>query len=103
MVRVGDDFYDEDYIGDNGIVRLEDGDYAPMDDCVLINDDWYLTDDERVVYCEDVEEYCLEEDGCWQCEESGNWYTDETAAVIDAGGNMYHPDHAPEQETTEGE
>ena len=102
VVRVGDDFYDEDYLSDNEIVELENGDYASMDDCVLINDDWYLTDDERVVYCEDVEDYCLTED-CWQCGASGNWYTDDTAAVIDAGGNMYHPDHAPEQETTEGE
>ena len=103
MVRVGDEFYDEDYLSDNGIVALENGDYAPMDDCVLIDDDWYLCDDERVVRCEDDDEYHLEDDGCWQCGASGNWYTEDTLAVVDAGGNMYHPDHAPEQETTEGE
>ena len=101
MVRVGDEFYDEDFLSDNGIVALEDGDYAQMDDCVLINDDWYLTDDDRICRPEDSDDYCLTED-CWQCEESGNWYTDDTACV-EIEGCTYHPDHAPEQETTEGE
>ena len=101
MVRVGDEFYDDDYLSDNGIVRLENGDYAHEDDCVLINDEWYELEDERIVRCEDDDEYHLEDDGCWQCGASGNWYTEDTLAVIDAGGNMYHPDHAPEQTTEE--
>jgi hypothetical protein len=99
VVHVGDEVYDEDYLSDNGIVALEDGDYAQMDDCVLINDDWYLTDDDRICRPEDSDDYCLTED-CWQCEESGNWYTDDTASV-EIAGCLYHPDNAPEQETTE--
>jgi len=102
MVRVGDEFYDEDYLSDNEIVELENGDYASMDDCVNINDEWYLCDDERVVRCEDDDEYYLENEGCWQCEESGNWYSD-SVDYIEVDDKQYHPDHAPEQETTEGE
>jgi hypothetical protein len=101
VVHVGDEVYDENHLSDNEIVELENGDYASMDDCVLINDEWYLTDDERVCHAEDIEDYCLTED-CWRCEESGNWYTDDTACV-EIDGSLYHPDHAPEQETTEGE
>jgi hypothetical protein len=99
MVRVGDDFYDEDFLSDNEIVELEDGDYAPMDDCVMIGDDWYLTDDDRICRPEDSDDYYLTED-CWQCEESGNWYTDATPSV-EMDGSLYHPDHAPEQTTEE--
>ena len=101
MVEVNGEYYDDNYLSDNEIVRLEDGDYAHMDDCVMIGDEWYEQDDSRVVRCEDDDEYHLEDDGCWQCGASGNWYTEDTLAVVDAGGNMYHPDHAPEQETEE--
>lgn len=102
VVHVGDSVYDGDFLSDNGIVELENGDYASMDDCVCVNDEWYETDDNRLCYAEDIEEYALKDD-CWQCGESDNWYSDDTQAVVDADGNMYHPDHAPEQETTEGE
>jgi hypothetical protein len=101
MVRVGDDFYDGDFLSDNGIVELENGDYAPMDDCVCVNDEWYETDDNRLCYAEDIEEYALKDD-CWQCAESGNWYNDEDMQV-EVDDKLYHTDHAPEQETTEGE
>lgn len=100
MVRVGDEYYDDNYLSDNEIVRLEDGDYAHMDNCICINDEWYLNDDERVCFAEDIEEYAFKDD-CWECGESKNWYTEDTLAVVDAEGNMYHPDHAPEQTTEE--
>jgi len=99
MARVGDEFYDTEYLSDNGIVELENGDYADMDDCVFINDEWYLCDDERICHPEDSDDACLTED-CWLCEESNNWYTDDTASV-EIDGSLYHPDHAPEQETEE--
>jgi hypothetical protein len=99
MVRVGDDFYDEDFLSDNEIVELENGDYAHMDDCVMIGDEWYLTDDDRICRPEDSDDYWLTED-CWQCEESGCWYTDDTD-YVEVDGNKYHPDHAPEQTTEE--
>ena len=95
-IEVNGDYYDVDYLSDNEIVELADGDYASMGDCVLINEDWYLSDDDEVCFAEDVEEYCLKDD-CWQCGASYNWYTDETAAMIDRDGNHYHEDHAPAQ------
>jgi hypothetical protein len=36
----------------------------------------------------------LRDDGCWQCEESGNWYTD-SVDYVEVDGSKYHPDHAP--------
>jgi hypothetical protein len=99
VARVGHESYDVDYLSDNNIVELEDGDYAEMDDCVMIGDDWYLTDDDRICRPEDSDDYYLTED-CWQCEESGNWYTDDTASV-EMDGSLYHPDNAPAQETEE--
>jgi hypothetical protein len=100
VVHVGDESYDEDYLGDNEIVRLEDGEYAHMDDAVCINDEWYDVDDMRVVRCEDDDEYYIEDEGCWRCEESGNWYSDSTD-YVEVDDKKYHPDNAPEQETTE--
>jgi hypothetical protein len=67
---------------------------------VCINDEWYETDDSRVVRCEDDDEYYIEDEGCWQCEESGNWYSDDVES-IEVDCKQYHPDHAPEQTTEE--
>jgi hypothetical protein len=100
-VEVNGEFYDEDYLPDNNIVRLEDGDYAEMDDCVMINNDWYLTDDPRICRPEDNDDYWLTDD-CWQCEESGGWYT-HAIEFVEVDGKLYHPDNAPEQETTDEE
>ena len=99
-IRVGDYYYDTDYLHDNNIVELEDGEYACLDDCVQIHDEWYTNDDPRICYAEDIEEYALKDD-CWQCDGSNNWYTNETAALMDSDGNRYHEDHAPEQTTEE--
>jgi hypothetical protein len=73
MVEVNDTYYHDDYLHDNGIVELYDGEYAELDDTVCIGGDYFLHDDERVVRCEDTEDYELSED-CWQCHISGNWY-----------------------------
>lgn len=43
---------DKDNLPDD-VVKLEDGDFAERDDCVSIDDDYYLEDDYRVVYLED--------------------------------------------------
>ena len=100
VVHVNDEVYDEDCLSDNGIVQLENGEYASMDDSVDINGEWYLYDDDRVVRCEDDDEHYLIDDGCWQCEESGNWYSD-SVDYVEVDDKKYHPDHAPEQTTEE--
>jgi hypothetical protein len=98
-VYVNDEYYDTDYLADNNIVELADGEYDDLDNCVEIHGDWYRADDDDVCYTEDAEEYRLKDD-CWQCEESGNWYNDEDMQV-EVDGKLYHTDNAPEQTTTE--
>ena len=85
--------YDVDYLDDNEIVELNNGEYAPLDEAIEINGDWYTIDDERVCRFEDTDEYGLTEDG-WQCEDSCNWYTD-AVDYVEVDGCKYHPDHAP--------
>ena len=98
-VEINGSWYDADYLSDNNIVELHDGEYEDLDNCVMIDDEWYRTDDDDVCHAEDVEEYRLKED-CWMCEESGNWYNDEDMQV-EVDGKLYHTDNAPEQTTTE--
>ena len=100
-IEVNGEYYDEDYLSDNNIVQLDNGDYVHLDDAVCIDGyGWYHCDDDDICYAEDKGEHALKED-CWQCASSDKWYTEDTACV-EVDGETYHPDHAPEQ-TTEGE
>jgi hypothetical protein len=94
--------YDEDYLNDNEIVCLENGDYEHMEEAIEINGDWYTIDDERICRFEDTDEYGLTEDG-WQCEESCNWYTDDCTDWVEIKGVRYHKDNAPETDDAEDE
>jgi hypothetical protein len=98
-VEINGSWYDTEYLCDNNIVELHDGEYEDLDNCVEIDGEWYRTDDDDVCFAEDVEEYRLKED-CWMCEESGNWYNDEDMQV-EVDGKLYHTDNAPEQTTEE--
>lgn len=93
-VYCNDEYYDEDYLMDNGIVQLENCEYEHTNNAVEINGGWYHIDDERVVMAEDTEEYALRED-CWQCAESCNWYTDDCDEWTEYNGERYHNDHIP--------
>ena len=75
---------------------MHDGDYTHSDNAVYIHsaDEYYHCDDDDICYAEDSGQYELRDD-CWQCTESGNWYTDDTDSV-EVDGELYHPDHAPE-------
>ena len=86
--------YDVDYLADNEIVELNNGEYAPMDEAVEVNGDWYHVEDDRICRTEDTDEFLMANDGCWQCEESGNWYTD-SIDFVEVNGDKYHPDYAP--------
>ena len=88
--------YDEDYLADNEIVSLENGDYEHMEEAIEINGDWYTIDDERICRFEDTDEYGLTEDG-WQCVTSCNWYTDDCTDWVEIKGERYHKDNAPER------
>ena len=86
--------YDEDYLDDNEIIELNNGEYAPLDEAVEINGDWFHIEDDRICRTEDTDEFLMANDGCWQCTESGNWYTD-SVDYVEANGDKYHPDYAP--------
>ena len=88
------EWYDPDYLSDNEIVELTNGEYMPMDEAVEINGDWYHIDDERICRFEDTDEYGLTEDG-WQCAESGNWYSDDCEDYTEYEGERYHDDYIP--------
>lgn len=101
VVEVGGECYDSDYLSDNGIVELANGDYEHHDNAVYIerDDAYYHCDDNDICFAQDTDRYELKSD-CWQCAESNNWYTgDEECVEID--GETYHPDHAPEVEAEE--
>lgn len=103
VIEVGGSYYDTNYLSDNNIVELANGDYCDADNAVYIDsqDAYYDCDDHDICYAEDTGEYDLK-DNCWRCAESGNWYTDDEESV-EIDGELYHPDHAPEVETEENE
>jgi hypothetical protein len=79
--RVGDIFFDTRCSLPDGIVQLEDGDYAEADDCVCIDGDWYLENDRQVVELEeehDGDTHGLKSD-CWQAD--GRWFHDDVESV----------------------
>ena len=96
VIEVNGEYYHVDYLDDNGIVELANGEHEERDNAVYIEseDAYYHCDDDDICYTEDTNEYDLK-DNCWQCEESGNWYTDDTD-YVEVDGDKYHPDHAPE-------
>ena len=119
-VYVSDNYYDTDYLSDNNIVELANGDYACQDDACYVErlDEYHLVDD--CVHCEHSNEYELSddckqlhdgeyahEDDCWQCEHSHEWYLDDEAGIRyeTECGKTVHIDHADEYAptTTEGE
>lgn len=101
VIEIGGDYYDVNYLSDNSIVELHDGEYEHLDNAVYVEseDAYYHCDDEDIVYAEDTHQHELREN-CWCCEESGNYYTDDEDNV-EVDGKLYHPDHAPEPEEEE--
>lgn len=117
VVHVGDECYDEDYLGDNDIVRLHDGECVHSDNAVYIESvsEYYECDDEAICYDDYNDEYAMRDalvqlhdgsmchaDNAWCCDESGDWYSeDDTDDRVEVDGCTYHRDNAPEPETDE--
>jgi hypothetical protein len=117
VVHVGDESYDEDYLGDNDIVSLSSGEYCRSDDAVYVESEseYFAQDDERVCYDDYNDQYAMRDelveledgsmchqDDAWQCEGSNNWYSDDVDSV-EVDGNKYHPDHVPVTDDEETE
>lgn len=116
-VDVGGNYYDTDYLTDNGIVELHDGEYEDLDNAVYIEsaDAYYHCDDSDICYDDynsryELRDDCVEladgsmchSDDAWMCEASGNYYSDnDIDERVHIEGKFYHQDNAPE--TTEGE
>ena len=116
IISVGDEHYDADYLSDNSIVELADGDHVHSDDATYVNrlDEYHLSDD--CVHCEHSDEYELARDcealangewahmdDVWRCEHSNDYYlTEEEGIQYETEcGKTVHIDHAdryaPEQ------
>lgn len=107
-----DEYVDNNYLDDNNLVRLENGELCSEDDAVCIDGDWYHNDDERIIYCEHDSEYrlvkdCVQlhdgewahEDDAWKCYATSDWYLKSDVEPVVIDGETYHPDDAPEQDT----
>lgn len=103
-----DEYVDTDYLDDNNIVRLRNGELCDLDDAVEVDDDWYHCDDERICHdayndCYAMRKDCVElEDGtmcarddAWQCTHTSKWYNKDED-YVDVCGEKFHPDVAPE-------
>jgi hypothetical protein len=77
--------------------------YVHIDDAVWVGgrhgeyyDEEYIGNYDDICWCEDIEDY-RHIDDAWQCDATGNWYSDgEDCVLID--DQKYHPDNAPEVE-----
>ena len=97
-VESQDAYYHSDYLDDNNIIELDNGEYETLDNAIEIDGSFYTQDDERICFFQDTQEWGLCEDG-WQCSDSCDWYTNDTD-YVEVNDEKYHPDNAPE---TEGE
>lgn len=101
VIEADGEYYDADYLDDNSIVELENGEYTHQDNAVFIEseNEWYHCDDERLCYAEDTEQHELMSN-CWQCHATDDWYTD-AVDYVEIDGETYHPDNAPANEPNE--
>lgn len=104
-----EEYVDTDYLSDNNIVRLENGELCGEDDAVEVDDEWYHNDDERICYDDYNDRYDMRDnlveledgsmcatDDAWQCTVSSNWYSNSVDyELID--DEKVHPDHAPSE------
>ena len=115
VVHVGDEAYDEDYLCDNSIVRLHDGECVHSDNAVYIESEseYYHCDDEAVCYDDYNDQYALRDDlvelvdgsmchsdDAWMCEATDGYYSnDDSDDRVYIDGKFYHKDNAPVPET----
>lgn len=105
MIEVRGTYYHDEYLSDNNIVELENGEYEELDYAIEIGGCWYSTDDDDVVLCHDTDEYAIAGYDCWRCGYSNNWYSDdadpvELCDINDKYGDaiLVHPDHIDQYE-----
>ena len=103
IIHADGEYYDINYLHDNDIVELVDGDYAHLDNAVYVVscDAYYRDDDSAICYAQDTSRYELVDD-CWMCEATNEWYTD-AVDYVEFDDCKYHPDDAPSTDEEEDE
>ena len=114
-IEVGDECYHTEWLSDNGIVVLHDGDYSHEDDAVYIAScgEYYPSESDYICYTKAGEyellddcveladgEWCLSDDA-WCCDHSGDYYENDVDSVVTKCGKRVHEDYADEYETAE--
>lgn len=114
-IEVDGEYYHEEWLSDNGIVCLHNGDYAKEDDAVYIDGcgEYYESDDALICYTKAGEyelredcveladgEWCLSDDA-WCCEHSGDYYENDVDSVITKCDKRIHEDYVDEYEIAE--
>lgn len=97
-VESQDTHYHQDYLDDNNIVELENGEYEHDDEAIEIDGCWYSVDDDRICLFQDTQEWGMQCDG-WQCVHSCDWYTNDTECV-EVDNEKYLPKYVPATETS---
>lgn len=99
---VNDRAYDDNYMHDNGLVELADGDWVHQDDAVYCAEAeaYYLPNDPEIVKLENG--VVCHKDHAWQCYASGNWYLEvDSYERVEVDGEVYHCDYVPSQDAEE--
>lgn len=118
MIEVDGEYYHDQYLSDNDIVELENGEYCHQDNAVCIesNHEWHRVDSDDICHTVDGEyemredcvelengEWCLT-DEAWQCEHSHDYYANSDCdSVTTKCGKTIHEDHADEYEMEDDE
>jgi hypothetical protein len=112
VTEVNGEYYDCNWLEDNEIVQLHDGEYCRQDDAVLIGsvDAYYPSESYDICFtkageyellsdCVELEdgEWCLSDDA-WQCDHSGDYYENDVDSVTTKCGKRIHEDYADEYE-----
>jgi hypothetical protein len=104
-VEVNGDNYAIDYLNENGVVELQNGDYAFEKDCIRDEyDGWHLesdvVDSDEVVVIDNVV-YYKDSKSIFYCEGSSEYYLKSEVTPVEVDGMLYHPEYQPEKEENE--
>ena len=114
-IEVDGEWYHEEWLSDNDIVCLHNGEYTHSDNAVWVEscNEYYESYDESICYTKAGEhelkddcvelhdgEWCLSDDA-WMCDHSGDYYENEIDSVITKGGKRVHEDYADQYEMAE--
>lgn len=74
------------------------GEWISESDAVYVEDDgeYYHVDDDRIVYCEDDDQYHLRRH-CRQCDNCGDWFYDESEGISTYDGHWFHSEECAEE------